>query len=186
MKLNKKISWWQLVLASIAVSAIGGLSSRKPNRKERQLYEKELKQAPWSPPAWVFVPAWTINNFFLLKALQQLLQRKDIDDRRKLLIQQSIIWIIFFSYGYIYFNKKSTVLAAVWTIADAVLATSSFFISRKEDKSLSSLYLPLLGWTSYASTIAVYQTLKNYDPLLHFSPDKAFKKMKAALPESLK
>src|SRR6478735_63954 len=125
MRMNIKLNWWQLALASLVVSAIGGLSSGKPNKKERKLYEKELAQAPWAPPGWVFAPAWTINNFFLLMALQQLLQRKNLDEKKTLLILQSVIWMIFFSYGYIYFNKKSTVLAALWTIGDAALATSS-------------------------------------------------------------
>ena len=179
MKNNIKLSWWQLALTSVVVSAIGGLSSGKPNSKERQLYEKELTQAPWAPPGWVFAPAWTINNFFLIKALQQLLLRKDIDEKKRLLILQTIIWVIFFSYGYLYFNKRSTVLAALWTIGDAALAASSFVLSRKEDKNLSLLYLPLLGWTSFASTIAIYQAVGNYDPLLHFSPKKAWKKVEA-------
>ncbi|TKK66984.1 tryptophan-rich sensory protein [Ilyomonas limi] len=170
MRYNKRFSWWQLAFASVVVSAIGGLSSGKPNSQERKLYEKELKQAPWAPPGWLFAPAWTINNFFLLKALEQLLHRKDIDKKKKLLIEQAIIWIIFFSFNYIYFNRKSTVLAALWTITDAALATSSFIISRKSNKSFSLLYLPLLGWTSFASTIAIYQALKNNDPVLHFNP----------------
>lgn len=181
MKNDIKLSWWQLALASVVVSAIGGLSSGRPNSKERKLYEKELAQAPWAPPGWVFAPAWTINNFFLLKALQQLLRRKDLNGKNGLLTQQAIIWIIFFSYGYIYFNKKSTVLAALWTVGDAALATSSFIISSREDKQLSRLYLPLLGWTSFASTIAIYQALKNYDPVLHFSPKKTWRKTKGLL-----
>ena len=181
MNWNKKLSWWQVALASVALSAIGGLSSGKPNNKERRLYEKELKQAPWAPPGWVFAPAWTINNFFLLKALQQLLRHNDINQKKKLLILQSIIWFIFFSYGYIYFNKRSTVLAALWTIGDAALAWSSFTISKREDKALANLYAPLLGWTSFASTIAVYQALKNDDPVLHFNPAK-LNKRKTAVP----
>jgi translocator protein len=120
----------------------------------------------------------------LLKALQRLLSRKDIDEKKNLLILQAIIWIIFFSYGYIYFNKKSTLLAALWTVGDAALAASSFAVSRKEDKNLSLLYLPLLGWTSFASTIAIYQALRNYDPLLNFSPKITWKQVKASLHSS--
>ena len=168
----KNATDWQLGLASVVVSAIGGLSSGLPNIEERKLYDKELKQAPWAPPGWVFAPAWTINNFFILKALQQLLTRNDIAEKQKLLIRQAIIWLIFFSFNYIYFNKKSTVLAALWTVSDAVLAASSVAISRRRNKKLSRLYLPLLGWTAFASTIAVYQALMNKDRVLHFNPKK--------------
>ena len=102
----KNATDWQLGLASVVISAIGGLSSGLPNIEERKLYDKQLKQAPWAPPGWVFAPAWTINNFFILKALQQLLTRSDIPAKQKLLIRQAIIWLIFFSFNYIYFNKK--------------------------------------------------------------------------------
>lgn len=164
--MQKEIKWWQVALATVVVSLLGALSTGVSKRRERRLYDKKLKQAPWAPPAWVFGPAWSVNNFFLLLALRQLLQRNDIPQKKKLLIQQAAIWLIFFSFGYVYFQKKSPLLAAVWTLADAVLAGSSFFSAFKRNKSLGYKYLPLLGWTGYASTIAVYQALKNSDPVL--------------------
>ena len=80
MRYPKNIKWWQIALAAVIVSAIGGLSSRRSNTKERALYEKELKQPPWAPPGWVFAPAWTFNNIFLLMALNRLL-RKNIPEK---------------------------------------------------------------------------------------------------------
>jgi translocator protein len=80
---------------------------------------------------------------------------------------QGAIWVIFFSFNYIYFNKKSTILAAIWTMADAVLATTSLAIAAKLDKKLAGSYLPLTVWTLFASTLADYQALKNDDPILH-------------------
>ncbi len=166
--MNRRIDlkWWQLALISIAVSFLGSLSGGKKKKDERKVYEKELEQAPWAPPAWVFAPAWTLNNFFLLQGLQKLLMQKDLPTEKRLLVMQAFIWLIFFSFNYIYFNRKSSVLAAVWTVADAALAGTSFGISHKKDKKLSYSYLPLLIWTGYASTIAVYQALKNPDPVL--------------------
>lgn len=161
-----QLNWWQLALATAAVSFLGSLAARN-NKQQRKLYEKELKQAPWAPPAWLFAPAWMLNNFFLLMGLQKLLQREDIPSRQKLLILQAGIWLIFFSFGYVYFKKRSPLLAATWTITDAVLATTSFIITNKENKDISYTYLPLVAWTSYASTVAVYQALKNPDPALN-------------------
>lgn len=170
MNMNKKLNWWQVALVSVAVSFLGSLSSRRKNKTERKLYEKDLKQAPWAPPGWLFAPAWTLNNYFLLLGLQKLLREKDISSEKKLLLLQACIWIIFFSFGYVYFNKRSPLLAAVWTVSDAALAASSFIISNKEYKQLSYNYLPLLLWTGYASTVAVYQALKNPDPVLNIHP----------------
>ena len=106
------LKWWQVALLSIAVTAIGGLASGLSSNKEKKLYNKKLKQAPWAPPAWVFGPAWTFNNIFLLLALQRLL-KSDIPEKNKLLVMQAFIWVVFFSFGYIYFNKKSPLLAGV-------------------------------------------------------------------------
>ncbi|MEJ7680494.1 MAG: hypothetical protein WKG06_22110 [Segetibacter sp.] len=56
-------------------------------------------------------------------------------------------------------------LAAIWTLSDAAFAAGSFLIARKEDKKLSNYYLPLLVWTLFAGSVAVYQALKNPDPV---------------------
>lgn len=159
-----KLPWWQIALIAVALSAIAGLASRQSSKNEADIYTKELKQAPWAPPGWLFGPAWTTINIFLLLALQRLLQ-SDISGKKKLIILQSLIWVVFFTFGYVYFNKKSPVLAAVWTMSDAALAAASFIISYKADKKLAYYYLPLLLWTVFASTVAGYQALNNPDPV---------------------
>lgn len=183
MTTNSKYSWLAVGLATVAVSAIGALSAKKTQKRSKTtlsvncdvhdvkaepvIYTKELKQAPWAPPAWLFGPAWTFNNYFLLRALQQLLHTpKEFEEKKKLLYLQAGIWGIFFSFGHVYFRKRSPVLAAAWTVADAALAGLSFQIAHKRDKKLSYLYLPLLAWTSFASTVASYQAAKNPDPVL--------------------
>ena len=163
--MNKEIKWWQVVLATIVVSALGALSTGLGKKNQQKLYERKLKQAPWAPPAKLFGPAWSVNNYFLLKALRQLLESDSIPEKRKLLIKQVAIWVIFLSFGYVYFQKKSPILAAIWTLADALLATSSFANAIRSNKRLAFNYLPLLGWTGYAGTVALYQALKNPDPV---------------------
>jgi benzodiazapine receptor len=162
----RRLNWWQLALLTIVVTALGGLSGRKSKRSERKLYNKDLKQAPWAPPAWVFGPAWTVNNFFVLQALRKLIQETGTH-KKKLLTLQVFIWIIFFSFNYIYFNRKSTVLAFLWSMVDTMLAAASFTTALRQNKQLAWRYLPLLAWTGYASSLAGYQALENRDVLLH-------------------
>jgi benzodiazapine receptor len=167
MKRNTlRLKWWQMALVTLAVSFAGRLSSGKSKNKNHNTYSNQLKQAPWAPPAWVFAPAWLVNNFFDLLALQKIWNMEDSDQRTKLLRLQVGIWLIFFSFNYIYFNKKSTLLAAAWTNADAVLAIASFLTALKTDKNLARFFLPLVTWTSFASTVADYQALYNKDQWL--------------------
>ena len=159
-----KLKWWQIALASVMVSAIGGLASMQSGKKDRKLYNRKLKQAPWAPPSWAFAPAWNINNFFVLLALQRIIN-SDIPHKNKLLALQAMIWGVYFSFGYVYFNKQSPVLGAIWTKSNALFALISFKLAYQSDKKLAAYYLPLLGWTSFASSLADYQALKNPDPV---------------------
>ena len=102
----KNLKWWQVGLIAVGVSFLGGLSSISAG-EEQKLYAQQLKQAPWAPPGWLFAPAWTLNNFFLLLALQRILLDENSSKRKKLLAMQIAIWVIFFSFGYIYFQKKA-------------------------------------------------------------------------------
>ena len=167
---NNSKSWLVVGLATLAVSAAGALTARRSFKKAEEepvIYTRELRQAPWAPPPWLFGPAWTFNNYFLLRGLQQLITSPaHFEEKKKLLYLQAGIWGIFFSFGHVYFKKKSPVLAAVWTIADAALAALSYQSAHKSNKKLSYFYLPLLAWTSFASTVATYQAAKNPDPVL--------------------
>ncbi|MBC7552560.1 MAG: tryptophan-rich sensory protein [Taibaiella sp.] len=162
----RALKWWQIALISVAVSALAGLTGLRSSKKEKKLYNVKLKQAPWAPPAFLFAPAWATINFFLLNAIKRILS-SDLPEKRKLLLLQAGIWAIFFSFNYVYFRKKSPVLAAIWTLSDSVLAIASLVISMKNDKKTALNFFPLVLWTTYAGTIADYQALKNPDPVFN-------------------
>ena len=164
-KWDNKLKWWQVALISVAVSALGSLSGLMSQKKQRKLYTDKLKEAPWAPPPAVFAPAWTINNFFIIRALLKILANDEMPQRRKLLYLQVGIWVIFFSFNYVYFKKRSPILATIWTMSDNVLAIASLIISYKADKKTALNYVPLALWTTFASTLADYQALKNADPV---------------------
>ena len=164
-----KFKWWQAALALVVVSVIGALQSGSRS-KTRKLYQKKNEQAPWAPPAWLFGPAWTVNNVFLLWGLLRILNNKDMANRHTLLGLQGGIWLIFLSFGYVYFRKDSPVLAEIWTQTDAALATASMITALRSDKNLAVAYAPLLAWTWFASSLSAYQALKNPDPLFNTMP----------------
>jgi tryptophan-rich sensory protein len=158
--------WWEVALLTVAVSILSRVLIGNPQKQNRKYYEEETKQPAWAPPGWVFAPAWTINNVFLIKALLELLRkRKDMPQQKQLLILQVLIWSVFFSFGYFYFRKQSSLMGGVLTVADAGLAIASFIIARRGDKQFANHYLPLVVWTAFASTLAVPQALWNDDRL---------------------
>lgn len=127
---------------------------------------------------WTNIVASKVNRFLSANITLDLLYDDDaigrlqihqllrvLNEKKKLVVLQAMMWLIFFSFNYVYFNKKSSVLAAIWTLSDAAFAAGSFLIARKEDKKLSNYYLPLLVWTLFAGSVAVYQALKNPDPV---------------------
>lgn len=133
MFMNKEIKWWQVALATVVVSLLGALSTGVTKKSQRKLYKQKLVQAPWAPPSKVFGPAWAINNYFLLKALKQLLERKDISNKNKLLIKQAAIWVIFFSFGYVYFKKEKPGAGCYMDIGRC-LACGFKFCKRNENR----------------------------------------------------
>ncbi|SDM43718.1 tryptophan-rich sensory protein [Catalinimonas alkaloidigena] len=166
------VKWWHGALFLGAVSVIGRIStgSIKDNKEQDEFYEKE-KTPPWSPPAWLFGVAWPLNNIALTwGGLRLLNEGKTLKNRNALLALQGVHWLIFMTFGWAYFRKKSPVLALAWTQADTLVALSSLTLAYRDDRKLAWAYLPLSLWTSFASSVAWYQALYNPDPYLETEP----------------
>jgi tryptophan-rich sensory protein len=162
-----KVKWWHAALFLAGITVVERLSTgRKGTQNAKEIYEDE-NQPAWAPPAGVFGPAWGINSLALTWAGQRLLNAPEtLPNRKALLGLQAAHWLIYSTFGTVYFRKKSPVLAAAWTVGDAAVAWSSYLLARKGDPKLANAYLPLVAWTSFASTLAAYQALYNPDPLL--------------------
>ena len=164
------ISWWEVAILAVLVSGISRLIATKSSKKSQEFYATRLKQAPWSPPGWLFAPAWIFNNYFLLWAFFKILHMQNGSGRNSLLYMQAFIWLIFYSFDYVYFNRKSPILAAIWTKSDSMLALVSFLIAFTYNRHLAYCYIPLSLWTLFASTVADYQALYNGDPVFKTKP----------------
>ncbi|WPP51364.1 TspO/MBR family protein [Catalinimonas niigatensis] len=160
------ITWWQAGFFLIGVSVLGRISSVSSKQEPKELYKDEIKPK-WSPPAWLFGPAWLLNNIFLVWGGRRLLNtRKHFPYRRSLLTLQGIHWLDFITFGYAYFRLKSPILALIWTQGDAIIATRSLKLAAQStDKKLAITYIPLTLWTCFASSLSWFQALYNPDPL---------------------
>ena len=164
------ISLWQVALLAIVVSGIYKLIALKSSENSQYLYGKELKKAPWSLPGWMFGPAWITNNFFLLLALLGTVNMENGTTRTSLLNLQVFIWFIFYTFDFIYFNRKSPILGTIWMKSDSVLSLASFFLAWRLDRNLAYCYVPLVLWSVYAGTVADYQAFYNWDPVFKTKP----------------
>ncbi|MDF9796644.1 benzodiazapine receptor [Catalinimonas alkaloidigena] len=161
-----RIKWWKAGLFLIAVTALGGISSKPSNEETEEFYDDEVKPK-WAPPAWVFGPAWFILSIFMVWGGRRLLStRRHFPYRQQLLNLQVMHWFDYLTFRIVYFRLKSPILAMLWTKGDAIIAARSLQLAAKStDKKLAISYIPLTLWTSYASTLGFFQALYNPDPL---------------------
>lgn len=170
---HRRWRWWHAAAFGLAINAASGLAIGR-REQDRAFYEAK-KLPSYAPPGWLFVPVWAINNAFTLWGNLRLLNRPaDTPDRRAMLALQGTSWGLFGSFAYIYFRKRSPILAAVWTAADWLLTTLTVALAAKNRQgdivlSQSTKW----AWLSLATLVATYQARYNPDPLFGTEPDSS-------------
>ena len=140
-------------------------------RREDRRYYEEMEQAPFAPPGWVFVPAWALNNASVLWGNLRLLNDRDVPHRNALIGLQGAGWLLYATFGYVYFRKRSPILALVNTAAFWVLTIASIFLSlRGGRKDIALSQGTLLAWLTLATPTAAYQAAANPDELFGTPP----------------
>ena len=165
--------WWHALLFYGAASGVSGLATGRGagDRKDYRSFYEGMEQAPFDPPGWAFGPAWALNNASTLWGNLRLLNAKDAPDRRALLVLQGASWVLFFAFGYVYFRKRSPILALADTAAMWALTVASVAVSLKGGRKDVALSVgTLLAWLTLATPVASYQAVKNPDPLLGYEP----------------
>lgn len=164
MLFPQEYRWWHGLAFGLAANAVSGLSLGR--RREDQRYYEALRQAPFAPPGWVFGPAWTINNISVLWGNVRLLNLPaDTPHRQPLLWLQGASWLIFSTFSYVYFNKRSPILAFTWTGGMYMLTICSMLLASKIDRKIVLSLVTLFLWLSLATPVAAYQLIYNEDPL---------------------
>ena len=158
--------WWHGLLFGIAANAVSALSTGR--QADDQRFYEGLRQAPFAPPGWVFGPAWTINNISTLWGNLRLLNLPaETPHRNTLLWLQGASWAIFSTFSYVYFNRRSPILAFVWTSGMYALTITSMLLASKIDRKIVFSLATLFAWLSLATVVAAYQMVYNPDPLFN-------------------
>jgi benzodiazapine receptor len=164
----ERYRWWHALAFGLVVNLVGA----RTEVEDREYYE-DLRQAPFAPPALVFGPAWAINNASVLWGNLRLLNLPEgAPNRRPLLWLQGASWALFSTFSYVYFRKRSPILAFVWTATFYVLTVISAILSWRVDRKISLSFVTLLLWLSLATLVAAYQMTHNPDPLFRTSAQR--------------
>jgi tryptophan-rich sensory protein len=153
------------------VNAISGLSIGR--RAEDREFYKAMKLPRYAPPGWLFPPVWAINNAFTLWGNLRLLnQHPGTPGRREMLALQGASWALFSTFAFVYFRKRSPILAATWTASDWVLTTATVAIAAKHGQGdIVKSQATKFAWLSLAVPVSGYQALHNPDPVFATHPD---------------
>lgn len=126
---------------------------------------------PFMPPDWVFPPVWIVNNSLMIWAgLRVLNLNPDTQNRTVWLTLQTLSWIGFISFSWVYFALHSPILALAVTLGMWVINLISVIIGLKIDKQASYALIPLMVWLTLASAVAGYQALYTPDELFGLKP----------------
>ena len=118
-----------------------------------------LKQAPWTPPGWVFGVAWT---FIMICFSIYLTYLFSIRNSKFVIVIYTIQIILNLSWNYVFFNQHLTQLGLV-IISALMLIILYFFITFRDDKlsKMRHLLLPYLIWLCIATSLNAYIVINN-------------------------
>ncbi len=167
---RRRWRWWHAAAFGLAVNALSGVMIGRGGG-DRAFYEG-MKLPRFAPPGWLFPPAWALNNVFTLWGNLRLLNLPPATPgRRAMMALQGASWILFPTFGFVYFRKRSPILAAVWTVADWLLTTATVAIAAKNrHNDIVGSQATKLAWLTLAMPVATYQAAHNPDPLFAGSP----------------
>lgn len=119
---------------------------------------RELNQAPWTPPGWVFGFAWTTIMICFSIYLAYLFSIKNTLSLKLLFGIQLVLNI---SWNYLFFNRH-WILAGLVVIVLLTLLIA-YFIKRyyRDSPKLQLLLLPYLVWLCIATSLNFYIFLYN-------------------------
>ncbi|WP_427004698.1 TspO/MBR family protein [Pseudarthrobacter sp. H2] len=148
--------------ASALVAGLGGLATASNVNGWYATADK----APWSPPNWVFGPAWTVLYLAMAVAAWLVWRRRNGKSRAALTsygvqLALNLLWtpVFFGLYTVLGTPALWTAFAIIVALAVAVATTVTLFgpISR----AAGLLMLPYLSWVVFAASLNLWAALNN-------------------------
>jgi tryptophan-rich sensory protein len=122
---------------------------------------------PWfAPPGWVFPVAWGVNSALAIAGNVRVLNAPPSTDRTAYLRLWAATWLLYTSFGYAFFRRKSPLLGFLVTVNFLALSVLSARRALRIEARLWLSYATLLPWLALATLVAGSIALDNADPLL--------------------
>lgn len=144
------------LLLNFGALAIGGLFTGQGVSSD---WYARLDKAPWTPPGWVFGAAWT--TIMLLLAVYMAHWWTVAEDKRGLLLQYALQWILNVSWNPVFFRWHAATPALFVIIALTLLVGYWLFYHAALMKWQSALLVPYFTWLLIATSLNAYIVFRN-------------------------
>jgi tryptophan-rich sensory protein len=104
----------------------------------------------WTPPNWVFAPAWTVLYVLIAIAGWMIFSQRGPAPAKYLWGSQLILNAL---WSWIFFGLHKPVLALLDIAALLACIAALVIVSYPRQRTVSWLLLPYLAWVAYASTL---------------------------------
>ncbi len=163
-----RFRWWHAVLFGLLANSVSGQAGR---RQEDRDHYRRAPPAPDRPARQVFFPVWVVNNAGTLWGNVRVLnQPPGTPGRSTQLVLQAAGWLLYATFGRVYFNRRSVVLGFVWTASHWLLTLASIASAARRDPKLAASHATTAAWLTLATPLTAYQALRNPDPLFRTAP----------------
>ncbi len=120
----------------------------------------KLAKPSWAPPNWLFAPVWAVL-YITIAVAGWLIWRKVGANRNTALTLWGIQLLLNASWSWVMFGLHQ-IGAAVVVILALWLMIAAFTVSaRRVSEAASALFVPYLGWVSYAALLNIAVWLLN-------------------------
>lgn len=147
-----------MLLLFVSIPLIGGLLSSISLRGEWKQWYDKLDKPSWTPPAWLFGPAWTV--LYILMGIASYIVWQNGGGA----VPLSMYFIqlaVNLTWSPVFFGlrRPDIALAIILMLWGMILSTIVLFTRVSGTAAL--LLVPYIAWVSYASSLNAYIVMKN-------------------------
>ncbi len=145
---------WVLLIVCVAIPIAVGIIGSVFTITEIPGWYSGLQKPFFTPPGWVFGPAWTI--LYILMGLSLYLIVKD--GLRTAPVRQGVILfaaqlLLNFAWSWIFFGRHAILLGLIDVLLLFVLVAATIWVFLRISRPAALLLVPYLCWVGFASLL---------------------------------